>query len=528
MHVLNEFRRNALTENQQMMSVSDQKGVEAKPSIAFEEPPKTDSVESEAVDSESKQDEEANDSANDGANNGPDSEQDIQSGAEHSHDEQKGSVSKRIRRPSNRYDEYEISKEMDKTRGSMDANVDDTEPAIAGDLPKIFAVIIESVRSHRDSWPFMESVDPVKLNIPDYFDIIKNPMDFGLIEQRLKDNHFDSLDIFLRDCRQVFQNCYIYNPPGSDIVKMCKKVEKAFEDKVAKVLRGNKPEVRSPADPSTAAHVTPSKKRKSVDVTTPRQRRSSGKKQKMGTPARLESPSTGKKASALAGEHLRFCKSLLKELTSKKHLADAWPFMEPVDPVKLNIPDYFDVIKHPMDLSLVKRKLEGGSYRDAAEFASDIRLMFSNCYRYNPPESDVVQMAKRLHQVFETKFALLPDEVAFPNLATEKSFAPDSRDARIKELEKHLVSVQHELETIRTKEDKARPISRGSGQRKSISKGSDSDDDLSPLSFDEKRQLSLNINKLPGEKLGKILDIIHAHMPHLKDVSSFAVELLCL
>ncbi len=35
-------------------------------------------------------------------------------------------------------------------------------------------------------------------------------------------------------------------------------------------------------------------------------------------------------------------------------------------------------------------------YRDALQFAADIRLMFSNCYKYNPPDHDVVAMARKL------------------------------------------------------------------------------------------------------------------------------------
>lgn len=35
-------------------------------------------------------------------------------------------------------------------------------------------------------------------------------------------------------------------------------------------------------------------------------------------------------------------------------------------------------------------------YRDSQEFSADVRLMFSNCYKYNPPEHDVVAMARRL------------------------------------------------------------------------------------------------------------------------------------
>ena len=42
---------------------------------------------------------------------------------------------------------------------------------------------------------------------------------------------------------------------------------------------------------------------------------------------------------------------VMRKLMRRK---SAWPFLEPVDPVALNIPDYPDVVKHPMDLSLCK------------------------------------------------------------------------------------------------------------------------------------------------------------------------------
>lgn len=40
--------------------------------------------------------------------------------------------------------------------------------------------------------------------------------------------------------------------------------------------------------------------------------------------------------------------------------------------------------------------MENRDYRDAQEFAADVRLMFSNCYKYNPPDHDVVAMARKL------------------------------------------------------------------------------------------------------------------------------------
>lgn len=43
-----------------------------------------------------------------------------------------------------------------------------------------------------------------------------------------------------------------------------------------------------------------------------------------------------------------------------------------------------------------QRKMDCREYRDAQQFASDVRLMFSNCYKYNPPDHDVVGMARKL------------------------------------------------------------------------------------------------------------------------------------
>jgi len=49
-------------------------------------------------------------------------------------------------------------------------------------------------------------------------------------------------------------------------------------------------------------------------------------------------------------------------------------------------------------------------YKSCAEFAADVRLIFTNCYKYNPPDHDVVTMARKLQDVFEMKFAKIPDD----------------------------------------------------------------------------------------------------------------------
>lgn len=47
-------------------------------------------------------------------------------------------------------------------------------------------------------------------------------------------------------------------------------------------------------------------------------------------------------------------------------------------------------------VSLPQRKMDQGEYAKAAEFAADVRLMFTNCYKYNPPSHEVVYMARKL------------------------------------------------------------------------------------------------------------------------------------
>ena len=63
-----------------------------------------------------------------------------------------------------------------------------------------------------------------------------------------------------------------------------------------------------------------------------------------------------------------------------------------------------------MDLGTVKNKIDGRDYSSHLDFASDVRMIFTNCYKYNPPESEIVTMARKLQDVFEMKYAKIPDD----------------------------------------------------------------------------------------------------------------------
>ncbi|KAK3285464.1 hypothetical protein CYMTET_6933 [Cymbomonas tetramitiformis] len=100
----------------------------------------------------------------------------------------------------------------------------------------------------------------------------------------------------------------------------------------------------------------------------------------------------------------RQCLSSIKQTMAHKW---AFPFNEPVDAEKLNLRDYHDIVKEPMDLRTIKEKIERSEYEHPDDVAGHARLTFNNAMLYNPPGSDVHVMATTLLEFFETKWRAL-------------------------------------------------------------------------------------------------------------------------
>ncbi|XP_045803462.1 transcription factor GTE10-like isoform X1 [Trifolium pratense] len=134
----------------------------------------------------------------------------------------------------------------------------------------------------------------------------------------------------------------------------------------------------------------------------------SGPKTKKGMSGRFEYPKPVVPMTTSYATLMKQCENLLNRLMSHQY---GWVFNAPVDIVKLNIPDYFTVIKHPMDLGTVKSKLTSGKYSSPIDFAADVRLTFSNAMTYNPPGNDVHGIAATLSKAFETKWKSIEKKI---------------------------------------------------------------------------------------------------------------------
>lgn len=108
--------------------------------------------------------------------------------------------------------------------------------------------------------------------------------------------------------------------------------------------------------------------------------------------------SVNRRRSTGVWKSLNACQNLLSELIKHK---DSWPFLLPVS--KKQVPDYYDIIKNPMDFSTMQNKFKSIEYTDPVEFIADVKLVLSNCLTYNMPRSVHAKAAVQLGGYFEKR-----------------------------------------------------------------------------------------------------------------------------
>ncbi|XP_073327961.1 uncharacterized protein [Pagrus major] len=119
---------------------------------------------------------------------------------------------------------------------------------------------------------------------------------------------------------------------------------------------------------------------------------------------------------ALSNQDQRRCEKLTLLLYS--HTLSA-PFHEPVSPLARN---YYQIIKRPINLSVIRRKLDKSNtlhYFTAEQFVDDVLLMFKNCATFNYPDSEVAQAGRNLEVFFFSKLRETFPDRTFPSASQD-------------------------------------------------------------------------------------------------------------
>lgn len=187
-----------------------------------------------------------------------------------------------------------------------------------------------------------------------------------------------------------------------------------------------------------------------------------------------------------------FCRDILDHLMKHRY---GFVFNVPVDVELLQIPDYPLIIKHPMDFGTIRQKLNETKYNNTDEFISDVNLVFSNACTYNRPGSDVFLMADTLRKIFKDKIKILEKRKTTSIFDGSNTFTDSIRD---------------EISSLPKPKSKPKP----KPTRRTTTSPKQSTNTI-PLTKEEKKKLSANINSLAPIHLAVVVKIIKEKIPTL-------------
>ncbi|XP_036042292.1 bromodomain adjacent to zinc finger domain protein 2B isoform X4 [Onychomys torridus] len=145
-------------------------------------------------------------------------------------DEDSTSTSSSLRRGSKEFKKRKLEENPAGTfsKGESAASVKKPKRDDAKDLT-LCGMILTEMETHEDAWPFLLPVN-LKL-VPGYKKVIKKPMDFSTIREKLNNGQYTSFETFALDVRLVFDNCETFNEDDSDIGRAGHSMRKYFEKK---------------------------------------------------------------------------------------------------------------------------------------------------------------------------------------------------------------------------------------------------------------------------------------------------------
>ncbi len=443
---------------------------------------------------------------------------------------------------------------------------------------------IQNVKRIQSSTAFRQPVDYVTLKIPSYPSIITKPMDLRTLEENLKESKYPTVDAFTADFNQIVQNCETFNGRESTFTKAAYEMKASFDKNMSKIPGPDVTEP-SPADrkkkpvvPPTAKAAAPPRResrsslpgpaRSPVSASSPQTfalnpqgvpliRRDStlgdGRpKREIHPPAPRDLPYANQKPKKKKYQwELKFCEKVLSELSKPKYNHVSWPFMNPVDPVALNIPTYHSIIKKPMDFGTMKTKLDHGEYENAKEFEADARQVFQNCYRFNPQSDPINHTGHQFEAVFDGEWTKKRDWIdantpgsgpqspgsSEPEDSDEEEDDDDEEEeeqTQLSKLQQQIAAMSRQVELI-TQKKKSPPVSSKKATKGAKPVRKDTKKTAAPakaekkaaskpakkektpyVTYEQKQDISNRINSLSETKMATALRIIRDNMPNLQ------------
>ncbi|KAG8556774.1 hypothetical protein GDO81_018204 [Engystomops pustulosus] len=243
---------------------------------------------------------------------------------------------------------------------------------------------------------------PSKVHYPDYYAIIKDPIDLKTISQRIQSGYYKTLNAMAKDIDLLAKNAKTYNEPGSQVFKDANTIKKLFALKKAELecTEYSKSSLRSrnkrPAQGDRLSAITMALQYGSESEEDASLHAATSIRYEEGESEGESITSFMDISSPLYQlyETVRSCRNNQGQLIAE-------PFFHL--PSKKKYPDYYQQIKNPISLQQIRTKLKNQDYDSLDQLEADLNVMFENAKRYNVPNSAIYKRVFKLQQLMQAK-----------------------------------------------------------------------------------------------------------------------------
>ena len=397
---------------------------------------------------------------------------------------------------------------------------------------------------------------------PNYYSVVKQPMDLGTMKKKLPSEYeknnddnvtpYSTVDEFEADLKLMFDNCILYNMPSSPIAQKALKLWQAWLKNKPTVfgIESSKNSLTLNTTPILPAAPVPPPPRivvKSTLIPPKRQTAAIDNDEENNSAEKLKLPSSKpegklnssqdaplkmsikikKSAKASDGQLRQNKRPTINNAPLRTILKKAIEYIWRVESdVKVNgpeaglfskpvtedvAPQYFSIIKYPMDLSTLRKRVTSGGYKSVDEFEKDLKLIFDNCREYNGPDHLFCKIGNNLWDFWTANRPMIeanPDipfeELVQPQSVTEPVHHDAGRKKKKLEMKQKASGMKDTLSSANIEKDM---VSRANGDRKAapsslIKRKKVSDDRISTdgsgkMNDADNKNASSHVNSLP-------------------------------
>uniref|UniRef100_A0AAR2LPD9 Protein polybromo-1 n=1 Tax=Pygocentrus nattereri TaxID=42514 RepID=A0AAR2LPD9_PYGNA len=308
-----------------------------------------------------------------------------------------------------------------------DDDGDDTQENSVSVLKEVLEQLLDTVLTNTEHGRLVSELFqrlPSKIQYPDYYDIIKEPIDLKAIAQRIQIGYYKSVNHMAKDIDLLVKNAKTYNEPGSQVFKDANTIKKIFSQRkmelehtepikssirirlvptatysyhVSSSLHGTKRRPNNTALKGNSVHGD-----RLSTITMALQYGSESDEDGILTVHYDEGESEAESIHSnmdMSNPIFQMYEAVRGGRNSQGQLI-AEPFFQL--PSRKDYPDYYQQINQPISLQQIRyNKMKNNEYESVEQMDSDLNLMFENAKRYNVPNSHIYKRALKLQHILQ-------------------------------------------------------------------------------------------------------------------------------